>query len=289
MPETDDPDDQRVRHAPHAARGRLDLRPVLHRAQGPRRAARRSPRAPSPSAASPAPGTSTAGSACPTSCRSPQQRNVVLHPEFVGGKYAFYTRPQDGFIEAGSGGGIGWALCDRWTRCGDRREHDHRPRYYHTIKEVKNGAGPAPDQDPKGWLHVAHGVRELRGGLRYVLYASSPTCATRAGDAPPRRLPARPEGEERVGDVSTCLLQRHGRPRTERRVLIYYASSDTRLHVARTDVDRLLDYVLNTPEDGLRSAASVPCRAARPRPASVRPTAPGSPSRIRPGPCRRRR
>jgi len=193
---------------------------------------------------------------------SPQQRNVVLHPEFVQGKYAFYTRPQDGFIEAGSGGGIGWGLADTMDCAVIDREVIVDDRQYHTIKEVKNGLGPAPLKTERGWLQLAHGVRNTAAGLRYVLYLLLTDLAE------PYRVIARPGGyfiapdeDERVGDVSNVVFSNGWVMRPNGEVLIYYASSDTRMHVATSSAERLLDYVLNTPEDGLRSAASVAARA----------------------------
>ncbi|CAH1202680.1 4-O-beta-D-mannosyl-D-glucose phosphorylase [Paenibacillus plantiphilus] len=189
---------------------------------------------------------------------SAQQRNVVLHPEFVDGKYAFYTRPQDGFIDTGSGGGIGWGLSASIENAVIDNEIIIDERHYHTIKEVKNGQGPAPIKTKHGWLHIAHGVRNTAAGLRYVLYAfltdlDKPYEATYR---PGGHLIA-PEGEERVGDVSNVVFC-NGVIATENGdVYIYYASSDTRIHVAATTVDRLLDYVLNTPEDAFRSYACV--------------------------------
>ncbi len=187
-----------------------------------------------------------------------QQRNLVLHPEFVNGKYAFYTRPQDGFIEVGGGGGIGWALVDDITRAEAQHEEIIDEKVYHTIKELKNGQGPAPFKTEKGWLHLAHGVRGCAAGLRYVLYMFM------TGLEDPSKVIARPggyfmapEGGERVGDVSNVLFA-NGWIRNEKdEVFIYYASSDTRLHVATSTVNRLVDYCVNTPEDGLRSAESV--------------------------------
>jgi 4-O-beta-D-mannosyl-D-glucose phosphorylase len=187
-----------------------------------------------------------------------QQRNVVLHPEFVNGKYALYTRPQDGFIDAGSGGGIGWALIDDITHAEVLSESIIDHRYYHTIKEVKNGEGPHPIKTSKGWLHLAHGVRGCAAGLRYVLYMYMTDLEN------PSKLIASPgghfmapEGEERVGDVSNVLFSNGWIADEDGKVFIYYASSDTRLHVAISTVDKLVDYCLNTPEDGFRSAASV--------------------------------
>ena len=190
--------------------------------------------------------------------RSPQQRNVVLHPEFVDRQYAFYTRPQDDFIQAGSGGGIGWGLSKSMNPAVIEDETIVDSRAYHTIKEVKNGQGPAPIKTPKGWLHLAHGVRNTAAGLRYVLYL----CLSDLRE--PWRVTHRPGGyflapvgEERVGDVSNVTFSNGWVCRSDGVVFIYYASSDTRCHVATSTVDRLLDYVINTPEDGLRSAASV--------------------------------
>jgi 4-O-beta-D-mannosyl-D-glucose phosphorylase len=187
-----------------------------------------------------------------------QQRNVVLHNEFVNGKYALYTRPQDGFIDAGSGGGIGWALIDDITNAEVKDEKIINHRYYHTIKEVKNGEGPHPIKTEKGWLHLAHGVRNCAAGLRYVLYLY----LTDLQD--PSKLIAEPAGhfmapqdDERVGDVSNVLFSCGWIPDEDGKVFIYYASSDTRMHVATSTIDKLLDYVLHTPADGYRSATSV--------------------------------
>ncbi|WP_405109236.1 glycosidase [Paenibacillus sp. FSL K6-1217] len=194
---------------------------------------------------------------------SAQQRNVVLHPEFVDGKYAFYTRPQDGFIDAGSGGGIGWGLAEQIENAVITSETIMDQRYYHTIKEVKNGQGPAPIKTPLGWLHIAHGVRATAAGLRYVLYAflSDLAAPDRVTHAPGGHLIA-PDGEERVGDVSNVVFCNGVIARDNGEVFIYYASSDTRIHVATTTVDQLLDYVMNTPEDPLRSYACVQQRIA---------------------------
>jgi 4-O-beta-D-mannosyl-D-glucose phosphorylase len=190
--------------------------------------------------------------------RSPQQRNVVLHPEFVKGQYAFYTRPQDDFIQAGSGGGIGWGLSKSMNPAVIDEETIIDSRAYHTIKEVKNGQGPAPIKTPKGWLHLAHGVRNTAAGLRYVLYLflSDLHEPWRVTHRPGGYFLA-PIGEERVGDVSNVAFCNGWVCRADGTVFIYYASSDTRIHVATSTVDRLLDYALNTPEDGLRSAVSV--------------------------------
>ncbi len=193
---------------------------------------------------------------------SGQQRNVVLHPEFVDGKYAFYTRPQDGFISVGGGGGIGWGLADDITQAEIKEERIVDGRVYHTIKEVKNGQGPAPLKTDEGWLHLAHGVRNTAAGLRYVLYMfmtdlQEPWRVTHR----PGGMFMGPEGEERVGDVSNVVFC-NGWIQNGEQVHIYYASSDTRCHVATTTVGQLLDYVKNTPEDGLRTATSVETRNA---------------------------
>lgn len=190
--------------------------------------------------------------------KSAQQRNVVLHPEFVNGKYALYTRPQDSFIEAGKGGGIGWAFCDNMEHAEIDEEKIVDAKQYHTIKEVKNGQGPAPIKTEKGWLHIAHGVRNTAAGLRYVVYSflsdlEDPSKVTHL----PGGFFIAPEGEERIGDVSNVVFCNGLVARDNGEVYIYYASSDTRLHVAATTVDKLLDYVINTPEDPLRSFACV--------------------------------
>lgn len=187
-----------------------------------------------------------------------QQRNVVLHPEFINGKYALYTRPQDGFIDTGNGGGIGWALIDDMTHAEIKEEKIIDRRFYHTIKEVKNGEGPHPIKTPKGWMHLAHGVRGCAAGLRYVLYLymTSLEDPSKLIAAPAGYFMA-PEGTERVGDVSNVLFSNGWIADKDGKVFIYYASSDTRMHVATSTVDRLVDYCLNTPEDGLRSATSV--------------------------------
>lgn len=187
-----------------------------------------------------------------------QQRNVVLHPEFVDGKYALYTRPQDGFIDAGSGGGIGWSLIDDITNASILSEQIIDKRHYHTIKEVKNGEGPHPIKTPAGWLHLAHGVRGCAAGLRYVLYLymtslEDPTKVI----AQPGGYFMAPVGEERTGDVSNVLFSNGWIADEDGKVFIYYASSDTRMHVAVSNIQVLVDYCLNTPPDGLRSAASV--------------------------------
>lgn len=194
---------------------------------------------------------------------SPQQRNVVLHPEFVSGKYGLYTRPQDGFILAGQGGGIGWALCDSMERAVIHQEQIVDPKSYHTIKEVKNGQGPTPIKTPAGWLHIAHGVRNTAAGLRYVLYAflTSLTRPEQVIGRPGGYLLA-PEGDERVGDVSNVVFSNGAVARADGELFIYYGSSDTRLHVVTSSIDQMLDYVLHTPEDPLFSKASVIQRTA---------------------------
>ncbi len=190
--------------------------------------------------------------------KSPQQRNVCLHPEFVDGKYAFYTRPQDDFIQTGSGGGVCFALCEDITNpvlCTDEKVIS--PRVYHTLTEVKNGAGAVPIKTPKGWIHIAHGVRNTAAGLRYVIYVF----ATDLKDpskliASPSGLFIAPHGIERVGDVSNVCFT-NGCIVKDDNVYIYYASSDTRLHVASTTIEKLMDYTFNTPEDPHRSADCV--------------------------------
>ncbi len=187
-----------------------------------------------------------------------QQRNVVLHPEFVNGKYALYTRPQDGFIDTGKGGGIGWALVDDITHAEVKEETIIDSRFYHTIKEVKNGEGPHPIKTPQGWLHLAHGVRGCASGLRYVLYMYMT-----ALDEPWRAIAQpggffmAPEGEEFIGDVMNVLFSNGWVVNEKGEVFIYYASSDTRLHVATSTVNQLVDYCLHTPADGLTTGASV--------------------------------
>ena len=187
-----------------------------------------------------------------------QQRNVVLHPEFVDGKYALYTRPQDGFIDTGSGGGIGWALVDDMTHAEVKEEKIIYERKYHTVTEVKNGEGPHPLKTEKGWLHLAHGVRGTASGLRYVLYMYMTSLED------PTKVIARPggfflvpEGDEYIGDVMNVAFANGWIKDDDGRVLIYYASADTRLHVATSSVERLVDYCMNTPEDGLTTSASV--------------------------------
>jgi 4-O-beta-D-mannosyl-D-glucose phosphorylase len=190
--------------------------------------------------------------------QSAQQRNVVLHPELVKGRYALYTRPQDSFIEAGKGGGIGFALCETMEGAEVDEETIIDPKVYHTVKEVKNGAGAPPLRTPKGWLHIAHGVRSTAAGLRYVLYAllCDPEDPSRV-IARPSGFFLAPEGDERVGDVSNVAFCNGAVMKATGEIFIYYGSSDTRTHVATSTVDRLLDYVLHTPEDPLRSAACV--------------------------------
>ncbi len=187
-----------------------------------------------------------------------QQRNVVLHPEFVEGKYALYTRPADGFIETGSGGGIGWALVDDMANAEIRDEKIIDARYYHTIKEVKNGEGPHPLRTERGWLHLAHGVRNCAWGLRYVLYMymTSLEDPTRVIAAPAGFFMA-PEGDEYIGDVGNVLFSNGWVKDEDGRVLIYYASADKRMHVAESTIDRLVDYCMNTPQDGLCTGESV--------------------------------
>ncbi len=189
---------------------------------------------------------------------SPQQRNVVLHPEFIHGRYAFYTRPMDDFINTGSGGGIGFGLCEDITHAVIEEEIITSQRKYHTITEAKNGAGAVPIKTDQGWIHIAHGVRNTAAGLRYVLYAF----ATALED--PSRVIAEPSGlflsplkEERVGDVSNVVFTNGAIVRENGDVFLYYASSDTRLHVATTTIGQLKDYVFQTPPDPLRSVECV--------------------------------
>lgn len=187
-----------------------------------------------------------------------QQRNVVLHPEFVDGKYAFYTRPQDGFIDTGKGGGIGWALVDDITKAVIKDEKIISSRNYHTITEVKNGEGPHPIKTAKGWLHLAHGVRGCASGLRYVLYMymtalEDPTKVIAA----PAGFFIAPEGEEFIGDVMNVTFSNGWIADEDGKVFIYYASSDTRMHVATSTVDKLVDYCINTEPDGLRTGLTV--------------------------------
>lgn len=187
-----------------------------------------------------------------------QQRNVVLHPEFVNGKYALYTRPQDGFIDTGSGGGIGWGLVDDMANAEVTEETIIDPRYYHTIKEVKNGEGPHPIKTPRGWLHLAHGVRACASGLRYVLYLYMTSL-----EEPWKKIASpggyfmAPVGDEYIGDVMNVLFTNGWIADEDGKVFIYYASSDTRMHVATSTVDRLVDYCFNTPQDGLSTSESV--------------------------------
>ncbi|MBE5889443.1 MAG: glycosidase [Lachnospiraceae bacterium] len=189
---------------------------------------------------------------------SPQQRNVVLHPEFVNGKYAFYTRPMDDFIETGSGGGIGFGLCDDICHAVIDEEKMTSLRKYHTITEAKNGAGATPIKTDKGWIHIAHGVRNTAAGLRYVIYAF----ATDLKDpskviAEPSGLLIGPRGEERIGDVSNVVFTNGAIVNENNEVFLYYASSDTRVHVATMSLERLMDYVFQTPEDPGRSTLCV--------------------------------
>jgi 4-O-beta-D-mannosyl-D-glucose phosphorylase len=188
---------------------------------------------------------------------SPQQRNVVLHPEFVEGQYAFYTRPQDGFIEAGTGGGIGFGLSKSMVDAVIDKEKVIAQKVYHTVYEAKNGQGPAPVKTTKGWLHLAHGVRNTAAGLRYVLYMfmTDLNDLTKIIHQPGGYFIA-PEGNERVGDVSNVVFSNGWIVDDDGTVYIYYASSDTRMHVATSSIERLLDYVINTPQDGFTSFAS---------------------------------
>jgi 4-O-beta-D-mannosyl-D-glucose phosphorylase len=190
-----------------------------------------------------------------------QQRNCVLHPEFIDGKYAIYTRPQDGFIDIGKGGGIGFGLTDSMENAVIEKEIVIENKIYHTIKEVKNGLGPGPIKTKKGWLHLAHGVRNTAAGLRYVLYMF---LADLKNPGKVIKIPGgyfmSPQNEERVGDVSNVLFSNGWIINRKNEVFIYYGSSDTRMHVATSTIEKLLDYVLHTPEDGLRSAASVKAR-----------------------------
>jgi 4-O-beta-D-mannosyl-D-glucose phosphorylase len=192
-----------------------------------------------------------------------QQRNVVLHPEFVRGKYALYTRPQDGFIDTGSGGGIGWALVDTIEHAEIKEEKIIDGKKYHTIKELKNGQGPPPIRTGQGWLHLAHGVRGCAAGLRYVLYMFM-TDLKDPSDviARPGGYFMAPENKERIGDVSNVLFVNGWIKKPDDEVFIYYASSDTRMHVATTSVDRLVDYVMHTPEDSYFTRGSVKTRTA---------------------------
>lgn len=192
---------------------------------------------------------------------SQQQRNVVLHPEFVEGKYAFYTRPQDGFISTGNGGGIAFGLCEDILNPVIEQENVMDQRQYHTVYEVKNGQGPAPIKTEKGWIHIAHGVRNTAAGLRYVLYVFATDLKT------PEKVIAKPGGhfiapydDERTGDVSNVIFCNGAVVNENNEVFIYYASSDTRIHVATTTVEKLVNYVFNTPEDPLRS---LPCAEQR--------------------------
>ncbi len=187
-----------------------------------------------------------------------QQRNVCLHPEFVDGKYALYTRPQDGFIDAGSGGGIGWTLIDDMTKAVVTEEKIISERHYHTITEVKNGEGPAPIKTSKGWLHLAHGVRGCASGLRYVLYMYMTSLEDPSKViAAPAGFFIAPDGEEYIGDVMNVTFANGWIEDADGTVYVYYASSDTRMHVATSTVDRLVDYCMNTEPDGFRTGLSV--------------------------------
>lgn len=189
---------------------------------------------------------------------SPQQRNVVLHPEFVNNKYAFYTRPQDGFIEAGKGGGIGFGLSESILNAKIEQEIIIDPKIYHTVYELKNGLGPAPIKTKQGWLHLAHGVRNTAAGLRYVLYMFMTDLADPAKIIyKPAGYFMAPEEDERIGDVSNVVFSNGWIADENGDVFIYYASSDTRLHVATSSVAQLLDYVINTPGDGFTSFETV--------------------------------
>ena len=186
--------------------------------------------------------------------QSPQQRNVDLLPEFVNGKYAFYTRPMDDFIDTGSGGGVGFGLCDDITHAVIDEEIITSARKYHTITEAKNGEGATPIKTDRGWLHIAHGVRNTAAGLRYVVYVFVTDLKE------PWKVIAEPGGFligprdwERVGDVSNVVFTNGAIARDNGELYIYYAASDTRLHVASTTVDKMLDYAFNTPKDPLRS------------------------------------
>jgi 4-O-beta-D-mannosyl-D-glucose phosphorylase len=189
---------------------------------------------------------------------SPQQRNVVLHPEFVDGQYAFYTRPQDGFIESGTGGGIGFGLSQSIENSVIEKECIVDNKMYHTVYEAKNGLGPEPFKTEKGWLHLAHGVRNTAAGLRYVLYMFMTDLKdlTKVIYKPGGYLLA-PVDEERIGDVSNVVFSNGWIRDEDGKVFIYYASSDTRMHVATSTIEQLLDYVIHTPADGLRSATTV--------------------------------
>lgn len=194
---------------------------------------------------------------------SPQQRNVCLLPEFVDGKYAFFTRPMDGFIDTGSGGGIGFGLCDDITHAVIDHERITSRRKYHTITECKNGAGAVPIKTEKGWLHIAHGVRNTAAGLRYVIYVFMTALDDPARViAEPSGLLIAPLGDERVGDVSNVAFTNGAIVDGDGSLYIYYASADTRLHVASTTVERMMDYAINTPSDPLRSVDCVKQRCA---------------------------
>ena len=189
---------------------------------------------------------------------SGQQRNVVLHPEFVNGKYAIYTRPQDGFIDIGNGGGIGLGFIEDMTNPVVQDEKIIFGKNYHTIYELKNGLGPAPIKTEKGWLHLAHGVRNTAAGLRYTLYMFMTDLEdiSKVTHVPAGHFMA-PEDQERIGDVSNVLFSNGWIADQDGKVYIYYASSDTRMHVAVSDIERLVDYVTQTPEDDFNTYASV--------------------------------
>lgn len=194
---------------------------------------------------------------------SPQQRNVVLHPEFVNGKYAFYTRPMDSFIDTGSGGGIGFGLCDDICHAVIDEEKILSRRKYHQITEAKNGECTVPIKTERGWIHIAHGVRNTAAGLRYVLYAyatdlKDPSKVIRE----PSGLLLGPRKGERTGDVSNVLFSNGAIVRENGDLYLYYAVSDTRLYVATSTLDRLTDYVFNTPSDPGRSRDCVAQRVA---------------------------
>lgn len=189
---------------------------------------------------------------------SPQQRNVVLHPELVQGRYAFYTRPQDSFIEAGKGGGIGFGLADNMENAVISHEFIMDKKIYHTVYELKNGQGPAPIKTPLGWLHLAHGVRNTAAGLRYVLYLFMTDLKDPSKEIyKPGGYFLAPEGEERIGDVSNVVFSNGWIADEDGKVFIYYASSDTRIHVAVSSIEKMLDYVIHTPADGFTSVQSV--------------------------------
>ena len=193
---------------------------------------------------------------------SAQQRNCVLHPEFIDGKYALYTRPMADFKSTGTGEGIGWGLCKDIEHARITEEVIIDRCTYHTITEGKNGQGPAPVKTEKGWLHLAHGVRDTAAGYRYVLYMfvtdlKEPWKVI----AKPGGYFMAPQGDERIGDVSNVLFCNGWVARDNGEVFIYYGSSDTRTHVATSSVEKLLDYVTNAPPDGLQSSKCVEQRS----------------------------